>query len=67
VDSLSKRDSAKARKMPKNAARTPSRVHALLAGFCQGTSESCVVPDQLVSGLCRIILLWSLISVSSLV
>src|SRR5688572_12318358 len=30
VDSPSKRESVKARKSPKNAARTPSRVHALL-------------------------------------
>src|SRR6266508_5234275 len=33
VDSPSKRESAQARKMQKNAARTPSRVHALLGGF----------------------------------
>jgi hypothetical protein len=32
VDSPSKRDSAQARKMPKNAPRTPSRVHALFGG-----------------------------------
>jgi hypothetical protein len=32
VDSPSKRDSTEARKMPKNAVRTPSRVHALLGG-----------------------------------
>jgi hypothetical protein len=32
VDSPPKRDSAEARNMPKNAARTPSRVHAVLAG-----------------------------------
>lgn len=35
VDSLSKRKKPKARKLPKNAARTHRQVHALLGGFLE--------------------------------
>jgi hypothetical protein len=39
-DSPSKRDSAEARKMPKNAGPTPSRVHAVLGGFFERQAAS---------------------------
>jgi hypothetical protein len=48
VDSPAKRDSAEARKKPKNAVRTPSRVHALLGALYERQPFCSIKSNKLI-------------------
>jgi hypothetical protein len=48
VESPPKREKPKAGKMPENAARTPSRVHALLARFLSRADFHCTATKMVL-------------------